>query len=340
MQVLGLDIGGANLKAALSTGEARSIPFPLWKIPDRLPDELVSLTEDWNAWDALAVTMTGELADCFRTKAEGVGTIVAAAVRLAGTRPVGFWSTEGEFLPPHLAVEKPVQIGAANWHALATWLARSQQVESGLLIDVGSTTTDIIPLQAQKAAPRGKTDLERLHSSELIYTGVSRTPLCAVTRAVTLHGHVCPLAAELFATTRDVYLILGLLPEDSHDLDTANQRPATVEFARERLARMVCCDTTELTTETLDNLATQFAEAQQEQIVEALRTVTRRMNTPCLSVYFSGTGTFLKQTLIDGCPELAGAEWHELDRLLSPDASSAACAVAAAQLGLDWAAKS
>ena len=69
---LGLDIGGANLKA--SDGERRSLsrPFPLWREPDRLADALRLLVNEFDPPSSLAVTMTGELADCFETKDDGV----------------------------------------------------------------------------------------------------------------------------------------------------------------------------------------------------------------------------------------------------------------------------
>ena len=34
---LGLDVGGANIKAAHTNGEARTVPFALWKRPEDLP---------------------------------------------------------------------------------------------------------------------------------------------------------------------------------------------------------------------------------------------------------------------------------------------------------------
>src|SRR5687767_897273 len=74
--VLGLDIGGANLKAAHTDGTALCRAFPLWRTPDRLASELQRLLADLPAHDVLAVTMTGELCDCFATRAEGVAAIL------------------------------------------------------------------------------------------------------------------------------------------------------------------------------------------------------------------------------------------------------------------------
>ncbi len=112
----------------------------------------------------------------------------------------------------------------------------------GLLIDVGTTTTDLIPLAASSVAARGRSDTERLQTGELVYAGVRRTPVCALATELRIRGIATGLAAEIFASTLDVYLTLGEIAPDPADLDTADGRPATIEAARDRLARMVCAD--------------------------------------------------------------------------------------------------
>jgi uncharacterized hydantoinase/oxoprolinase family protein len=83
------------------------------------------------------------------------------------------------------------------------------------MIDIGSTTTDIIPLDKGRVAVRGRTDTERLRTGELVYAGIRRTPLCALATELPLgQGPPIGLAAELFATSLDVFLTLG-------DLDPA-----------------------------------------------------------------------------------------------------------------------
>ncbi len=90
MTWLGLDIGGANLKAADGRGWAHSVPFALWRNPQGLIGALAALVETAPAAERLAVTMTGELCDCFRSKAEGVRHILAAVVQVARGATCGF----------------------------------------------------------------------------------------------------------------------------------------------------------------------------------------------------------------------------------------------------------
>ncbi|MBC7818867.1 MAG: H4MPT-linked C1 transfer pathway protein, partial [Planctomycetaceae bacterium] len=98
MQVLGLDIGGANIKAATETAEALSVPLEIWRSPDRLVDTLVPIMNRFSAAEMLAVTMTAELADCFATKADGIDRVLRTVEVVAGKRPIRVWQTSGEFV--------------------------------------------------------------------------------------------------------------------------------------------------------------------------------------------------------------------------------------------------
>ncbi|HUG18116.1 MAG TPA: hydantoinase/oxoprolinase family protein, partial [Planctomycetaceae bacterium] len=155
MSAIGLDIGGANLKLAHSDGRCLSRPFPLWKHPDRLSSELAELLQELPPANTLSVTMTGELADCFQTKREGVRHILSSIQHVAGDREVRVWCTGGEFLDPGFASEYPLLVAAANWHALASWAGQLVPDGCALLVDIGTTTTDIIPLENGVPVSRG-----------------------------------------------------------------------------------------------------------------------------------------------------------------------------------------
>ncbi|MCE9561119.1 MAG: H4MPT-linked C1 transfer pathway protein [Planctomycetes bacterium] len=260
--VLGLDIGGANLKAATHDKRAVSVPFPLWKQPDKLPSALAELVAKFPEVEELAVTMTGELCDCFETKRDGVNAIIAAVRFASGGRRIRVWSTDGVFLTTEEAKRNHLKVAAANWHALATLAGQYVPHGSAVLLDVGSTTTDAIPIMDGFPIPSGRTDPERLSHSELIYTGVRRTPLGAIVRS--------GFATELFATTHDVYLHLRLIPEDAADLDTADGRPATRVAAFDRLCRMFCGDRETISVAQVDALAERVMDHQLNLIEGAL----------------------------------------------------------------------
>ncbi len=335
LAVVGLDIGGANVKAAHSDGVARTRPFALWRRPERLPEVLRDTLASLPPFDLLAVTMTAELADCYATKAEGVVCVLEAVERTAAGRPVQVWQTGAEFVPVNVAKDIPQLVAAANWHALATFVGRLVPHGPSLLLDVGSTTTDLVPLQDGLPVPAGLTDKDRLLSGELVYTGARRTPVCAVVDVLPLGDRLCPVAAELFATTLDVYLLLGDVPERPEDNDTADGRPATRPFAHGRLARMLCCDGTELPLQTTVQMAQFVARRQLERLVEAARSVLRRLPGSPQTVLVSGSGEFLARRVVDGLPELAGAERVSLRQCFSPEVSEAACAFAVARLACE-----
>lgn len=332
VRMVGLDIGGANLKAADADGRTAWRALALWKAPQRLAGELAELLRPLEPYQALAVTMTAELADCFRTKAEGVHAILRAVEAVAAGRPVHVWQTGGEFVPTHVACEIPLLVAAANWHALATWVGRLVPDRPALLIDIGSTTADIIPLSDGVPVPTGLTDSQRLQSGELVYSGVRRTPVCAVAHSVPLRGGYCPLAAELFATTLDVYLTLGDIAGQPDCCETANGRPATRAEALDRLARAVCCDCTEFTAEDATVMARFLADVQRQRIAGAIDRVLRTLGRPCESVVISGSGTFLAERIVGEHPRLKAAQRTVLASLLDERTSAAACALAVARL--------
>lgn len=337
MHVVGLDIGGANLKAADTEGYAASRAFPLWTDSGRLSAAVSELLAPVSGYRALAVTMTGELADCFSTKADGVACILNQVQQVA-TVPVWVWNTGAEFVAPELAQEIPSLVAAANWHALATWVGRMVPTGRGLLIDVGSTTTDLIPLRDGVPVSDGFTDRERLLSGELVYTGVRRTPLCAVTPAVPWRDTRCPIAAESFATTLDVYLLLGQIAEDAGDCATANGQPATRAAARVRIARCLCSDLTEIADADCDRIARYVARQQQQQVAAAAVRVLERLGG-CESVVLSGSGEFLARSVLAETELSRGGGNLErsvaiesLTTILGRTRAEAACACAVARL--------
>jgi probable H4MPT-linked C1 transfer pathway protein len=323
--VLGLDIGGANLKAAHTNAQARTQSFELWKNPRGLVDALASLISQMPAHDLLAVTMTGELCDCFETKREGVAAILDAVRRSAGGTRVRVWSNKGRFAELDEAQADPLPFAAANWLALATFAGRFAPRGPALHIDIGSTTTDIVPLLNGKPIPRGRTDPERLESFELVYTGVRRTPVCAL----------LDCAAELFATTLDVYLLLDWIPEDESDHGTADGRPAMRTHAHARMARLLGADRETAATEQTTRLALRACLKQVEMLNSAIERVGQTLPSAPESIILSGTGEFLARLALEKRQEFPSSRVVALSQQLNCGISEAACAYAVAMLAAE-----
>ncbi|QDV70252.1 Hydantoinase/oxoprolinase [Rosistilla carotiformis] len=249
MRWIGIDVGGANIKAADTSGWTCAEPFALWKYPERLADQLRQLLPTPTAATRYALTMTGELADCFVDRPQGVRQIVdavAEATQLkasAGVDPLRVYSLDGQWLRADEAKSSPDDVAAANWHATASYAARYLgDNETGLMIDIGSTTTDLIAVDSRGVPTSSRTDLDRLERSELLYLGVGRTPLCAVTSTLPFRGREVPVMAEFFATTDDCFLVLGRTAAMPEDCDSADGKPRTVQHSINRIARMIGLD--------------------------------------------------------------------------------------------------
>lgn len=292
MSWLGLDIGGANLKAADGLGFAASRPFALWKQPEHLAAELTALLETAPPAERVAITMTGELCDCFPDKVTGVRHILDAAAAALGPRPSVVYLTDGRMVSIAEASQEPLSAAASNWHCLARFAGRFAPRKRALLIDIGSTTCDIIPLQHGIPATRGRTDAERIRAGELIYRGVERTPCCAAALSIPYRNRMCVVAAELFATMRDVFLLLGDLPEAPDDCDTADSRPATKAWAARRIARLIAADATECDAEQTMEIARYLAFRVKLTISRGITAVIGGRKDP-KSIILSGHGEFL-----------------------------------------------
>ena len=250
--VTGLDIGGAHLKLAEIDAAGRvvravQLPCQLWLGLDRLERALDEITRGAAPIDRLAVTMTGELADLFSDRTTGVVRLVeTVAARFPGAS-LALWAGHSGFVAAGEAAVAAGAIASANWLATAALAARA--VGEGVLVDLGSTTADILLLAGGEVRAQGLSDRERLASGELVYTGLTRTPLMAVARLAPLAGRWHGLMHEHFATMADVYRVLRLLPEAADQHPPADQGGKTVEDSMRRLARMLGADLADATAE-------------------------------------------------------------------------------------------
>jgi probable H4MPT-linked C1 transfer pathway protein len=332
--VLAFDIGGANIKAADGLGWAASEPFPLWMHPNMLASALARLVAARRPRRIVA-TMTGEIADCFPSREAGVRHIVAAVEAAARAHDppaaIGIYCTDGTLVPPAVVRADPLPAAAANWHAMARLAAAHAATSHALVIDVGSTTTDIVPVVDAAPAPLACDDVGRMATGELVYTGVERTPVAAIVRTLPwprMGTGRRPIASERYADARDVWLLLGGVPEDAATSDTADGRPATRAAARTRLARMLLADPEAFSSADAVAAAEWCARAQARTVARAIDRVSRSVGWRPTSIVLSGHGTCLARRA------LAHLGWPvatiSLPDLLGPDASRSACAHAIA----------
>ena len=294
--VLGWDIGGVNTKGArvaqARVVAARAVPYELQRDPAALAPLLRRLACDVGAapGDRHAVTMTAELSQLFRTKREGVGFVLDAVTAAFAEECVRVWTVDARWLTPAQARGEPHAVAAANWAATAHLVARL--VPDCVLIDVGSTTTDIVPIAGGVPRPVGATDTERLREGELVYTGALRTPAEAIAATVPVRGRATGVSAEGFALAGDVHVWRGNLAPEDYSIPTPDGRPATRAFAGERLARVVCADREMLDAAGVDAIADALWDAQATRLCDAVLRARARCPGVAHAVV-TGLGAFL-----------------------------------------------
>jgi probable H4MPT-linked C1 transfer pathway protein len=325
MTAIGWDIGGVNIKAARVNRDialtARNDPFEIQRAPATLAARLEDIATGLGAEksDAHAVTMTAELSQFFRTKRDGVTYVLDAVARaFPGARTL-VYTVDGRFLELDAARDAPLLVAASNWSATASLVATL--VSDAVLIDVGTTTTDIIPITGGRVAAIGRTDPDRLLSGELLYLGAVRTPVEAIVHRVPLHDGLAGVSAESFALAGDVHVWRGDLAPEGYTAPTPDKRPPTREFAGERIARVVCADRELLDESDIDRIAAFVADTTIARIAASIARVRER-HPHLETAIIAGHGAFLARSaarraglriahddvLATGAPRAAGAE--------------------------------
>lgn len=311
--IMGWDVGGANLKVSWLDANGRlsgvrQEPCALWRGLPHLHAAMDAMlhSQPLRIPVAHAVTMTGEMTDLFDNRNKGVCTLVDALSQHLGNRRLGFYAGTAGWLSALAVKTRPQAAASFNWHASAQALAN--RMDAALFVDIGSTTTDIVPVRDGHVVAQGMCDSDRLALGELVYSGVVRTPLMALAPSAPVAGRNIPLMAELFATTADVYRLLGWLPDEADQHDTADSAPKTMRASRQRLARMVGCDAQDQPDSVWDALAMWFADTQLDILERASRQVLAVSDLPDdAPLVAAGVGSFVAERLAH---RLGRQVWH------------------------------
>ncbi|ACC75531.1 hydantoinase/oxoprolinase family protein [Paraburkholderia phymatum] len=277
--VFGWDVGGAHVKvsrvdAAGVVEDVAQWACPLWQGLEHLHRAIDAACTRWpDACDACsrhAVTMTGEMVDLFADREHGVLALVdALAGRLgADTR---FFAGAAGWLDAAHGVEQWRAVASANWLATAQLVAAHRH--DGVLIDIGSTTTDIVPIVDARVAARGDSDASRLVTGELAYHGVVRTPLCGIAHRIAFRGETASVMNEWFATSADIYRVTGELWPPHDQQASADNGPKTVAASCARLARTIGRDARDATEDEWRAFAHAWRNAQLRAIAASVEQV-------------------------------------------------------------------
>ncbi len=287
--ILAFDIGGANIKATFFITKNGVITdfrssleyFPFWKRTMEQLYHVLSMQRDTlidglNMPDVVGITLTAELSDVFKTKRDGVNQILDCVERTFTNIPIKVLDVDGNLLTVEEAKKEPIKVSSANWVATGWMIA--QYIRNCVIVDVGSTTTSIIPVIDGKIVAKGKTDLEKLILGELVYSGSLRTNLAAIVQEVPVRGQMSRVSSELFAQSGDVHLILGNISEVDYTSETTDNKGKSCSEAEARLARLVCADIEILSKGELLDIAKYIYEKQILQIKSAIEQIFNELN--------------------------------------------------------------
>lgn len=305
--ILGWDVGGAHLKGCLvRSGRVLDVaqwPCPLWQGLAHLDAAFAQARVRWPqafaAGSRHAATMSAEMCDLFATREDGVRRLAAHLAETLGPSLRLYAGEQGFVLPQH-APRHWAAIASANWHAGAAWLA-ARGIDA-MLVDIGSTTTDLIVVRHGRVAARGRSDAERLASGELVYQGVVRTPLMALGQRVDFGGATVNVMNEVFATSADVYRLCGELDEAHDQQSAADGGTKDAAATRRRLARMIGRDAHEADDAQWLGLATQWRARQLDELHGQLqRVLGAAALPPDAPLVAAGCGGFLVRELAQRC---------------------------------------
>ena len=128
--VIGLDIGGANTKAAVVDGSdpvrIASEPFEVWRDPHGMSGVIERVVGELGVDGApVALTTTAELVDAFASKREGVLHVLRAAAHALPGRRLRVMTTGGELIGLDAARAAPLPAPPpTGWRRRCWWRAR------------------------------------------------------------------------------------------------------------------------------------------------------------------------------------------------------------------------
>ncbi len=322
----GWDIGGAHVKVARCDNdgniiEALQVACPLWQGIEYLESAIEEIQKKLgNHNDLAAITMTGELVDIFENRQAGVNQILQCLESYISIDKINVYAKDNVWLNTADARINWQHVASMNWQASAVFTSAS--ITEGIFIDIGSTTSDIIPIKQGKVCSQGIDDHQRQLSRELLYTGAIRTPLIALGNEAPFNGQLISLAAEVFATTGDCWCLLGMLEAASIQDKSSDGMPWQSEHCARRIARLIGKDIVEPTSKQWKQLAQWFSEQQLHQINNACLQVIS--NHPDIAadapIIGAGVGRFIAKL----CAERLNRTFIDFSTLVTPNFSTAA----------------
>lgn len=241
--LIGWDIGGANTKICVFDSNYNIIDtysenLKIWENFSNLRSLFTKVYNKYETYEVSNfITITAESCDNFLERNDGILKII----ELCKNHMLGknfYFSNDGNYIDYSAALLKPNKLFSTNWMLSLNFLNLSRDID--VLIDIGSTTTDII--YKNMSVKDNVSDYQRLCNNTLVYVGVVRTPLSMLIDSVNYRNNLSPLINEVYATTGDIFNITKDIDFTNSHYRGADGKSFTRENSLIRLGRNIGFD--------------------------------------------------------------------------------------------------
>jgi len=229
--------------------------------------------------------MSGEMCDIFLNRKKGVKEILS----LFSKRSFGnYIYTSNNGIIPIQKFEDFRFVASMNWHIIASYI---KSIGKNIIaIDLGSTTTDIILIKNNKCINIRTDDCSGLKSSELLYTGILRTPTFSVTKYINYNNQKYHLIPEFYSTMGDIYRLLGVISLRDDYSDTADGRSKSTINTLIRISRSFGIDYDKNDKELIINISKKIMSEHLDQISYNIIGHLKKNFNNTKDLYFIGMG--------------------------------------------------
>ena len=240
---LGWDIGGANIKITVfnSNFVIQNIYFKninIWRNFKNLNLFLMkisSLYYEYNLHNY--ITITAESCDNFKNREMGIKLIITSFNNYINGKNL-FYTNADTYISYYEATKNIEKLFSSNWILSSKFTNQSK--DFNFLIDIGSTTTDFIYKNIDIKS--NINDHSRLKNRTLFYAGVVRTPLASLFNEVIYKSYKIQTVNEFFASTGDIFNIIGDIDFTSLDYKGADKKNFSKLNSYIRIARFIGLD--------------------------------------------------------------------------------------------------
>ena len=207
-----------------------------------------------------------------------------------------FFANNGKYVNYDTAIKSTEKLFSTNWILTSKFLNYKKNID--LIIDVGSTTTDIIFKDMN--IENNINDHMRLTNKTLLYLGVVRTPLPMIADNIKYKGRDISLVNEVFATTGDIFNINNDIDFSDLDYLGSDNLQFTKENSFTRLARVIGLDYKDCQEKHLIDVANNFKNIFISKIIDNIRAIDKKIQREGLTAFSDNIDDFTISSIGEG----------------------------------------